>query len=120
MDLCFGCDGGGETAGGKRLSCLISCHGILAGFQLHPDLLFVLDCSRRNVRVQLWEFTSLAEVPWTHPSTGEQHMPGNWRVLAGPVVGKALPRRSSELQRAVLGLALSSSSPQPPVSKAHP
>lgn len=110
----------GTRVGERGSHASFPCHGILAGFQLHPDLLFVLGCSRRNVRVQLWEFTSLTDVLWTHPSTGEQHIPGNWGVLAGLVVGKALPRRSSELHRALLGSALSSSSPQPPVTQAHP
>lgn len=92
-----------------------SCHGILGGFQLHPDLLFVLD--RRNVRVQLWEFTSLAEAPWTQPCTGEQHILGSCRVPAGVVVGRAFSKRSSELQRAVVGSAAHLS---PLVTKAHP
>lgn len=55
--------------------------------------------------MQLWEFTSLAEALWTQPSPGEQHILGNCGVLAGGAVGKALPKRSSELQRAVLGSA---------------
>lgn len=107
MDLCLDVKetvrgGGGQV--GERGSCAsFPCHGILAGFQLHPDSLFVLD--RRNVRVQLWEFTSLAEVLWTHPGTGEQPVLGTCGVLAGVVVGKALPKRSSELQRAVRGSA---------------
>lgn len=103
MDLCLDVKEMAVGGGGKRLPRFIFLPWDLAGFQLHPDLLFVLD--RRNVTVQLWEFTSLAEVLWTHPSTGEQHVLGNCEVLAGVVVGKAFSKKSSELHRAVLGSA---------------
>jgi len=40
----------------------------LAGFQLHPDLLFVLDCFRRNVTESSpGNSHFLVEVLWTHP-----------------------------------------------------
>lgn len=40
----------------------------LAGFQLHLDLLFVLDCFRRNVtESSSGNSPFLAEVLWTHP-----------------------------------------------------
>lgn len=40
----------------------------LAGFQLHADLLFILDCFRRNVTERSpGNSRFLAEVLWTHP-----------------------------------------------------